>query len=247
MPDREVTARMYSKEYAAFSDDIEQMPDHRTDEAIAALGALGTPGRLVDYGCGGGDVLRAATALGWDCVGVEFDAAVAADLSKQLGVPVVTEDRALPELRGSADALMLNDVIEHLGDLEERFPDILEILRPGGTLLAQGPLEANPNLFMHVVAAQRRLGRRKASTMAPYHVLLATARGQREFFVRFGLREREFRLSEVAWPAPARLTRSVATSPRAAALWGIRRASTAIGSLVSRYSGNRYFYVGTRA
>lgn len=78
--------------------------------------------------------------------------------------------------------------------------------------------------------------------MAPYHVLLATATGQRLFFERLGLREISFRLSEVAWPAPDRVTAS--SRPRDVVLFLLR----ALSRLVSRFRparfGNRYFYVG---
>lgn len=49
------------------------------------------------------------------------------------------------------DVLHLGDMIEHLTDLEHQFPEILRLIKPGGYLLAQGPLEAGPNLFTSVL------------------------------------------------------------------------------------------------
>jgi hypothetical protein len=80
--------------------------------------------------------------------------------------------------------------------------------------------------------------------MAPYHVMLATARGQRAFFERFGLVATEFRLQEVAWPAPSRLSGSELFHPRSLILFMLRRLSQRLSKLRPSAWGNRYFYIG---
>jgi SAM-dependent methyltransferase len=244
MPALALSAQMYGEEYAAFSETHSDELDHRLEAALDALRRLPT-GRLIDFGCGSGVFLRAAAALGWDCVGVEFSAEIAMRLSNELQVPVLTPD-AMGRYGKQADALVLNDVIEHLTDLPSAFPSIVELVRPEGLLIAQGPLDSNPNLFTHAIAATRRLRRARTASMPPYHVLLATSKGQRAFFQRSGLREVEYTVDEVAWPAPAQLAASVLADPRALGLFLLRRASRAVGRVVPRYSGNRYFYVGAR-
>jgi SAM-dependent methyltransferase len=245
MPGPRIAALMYGADYAAFSESPPDELDHRLGTALAALRQR-PMGRLIDYGCGRGDLLRAAADLGWDCLGVEFSSEIASRLSADLGIPVVTPEAAadaMPE----ADVLMLNDVIEHVTDLRERFPKILGLIRPDGILVAQGPLEGNPNLFAHAIASFRRLGPSGISEMPPYHVLLATSQGQRTFFRRSGLRELEYTVTEVAWPAPSDLSASVVRNPRALTLFCLRRASQALGKAIPRYSGNRYFYVGGKS
>jgi SAM-dependent methyltransferase len=243
MPSDKVVAQMYGRDYAAF-----RLPDQatvttRVRDAIAVVEKQRT-GRLIDYGCGDGVMLTWAARAGWTCLGVEFAPDIALALSERLGLPVVT-----PEATGRyadwADVLVLNDVLEHLVDLPERFASISRLLKPGGLLVAQGPLEGNRNLFTDLVATQRRLRRRAASTAPPYHLILATARGQRHFFGTFGLRELQFTVVEVAWPAPQ--TRPpLRSDPRGLALFCLRRASQTLGRLWPTYSGNRYLYVGTR-
>ena len=56
--------------------------------------------------------------------------------------------------------------------------------------------------------------------------------------------ELEFSMEEVDWPAPARLTREVARSPRALALYSLRRFSRIGAKLLPRRFGNRYFFAG---
>lgn len=244
MPGPRILAAMYGPDYAAFSDPDIGGIDARLGTALDVL-RLRQPGRFIDYGCGGGDLIRGAAQLGWDCAGIEFSREIAARLTAELGVRVVTPDDC-GRTEQPADVICLNDVIEHLTDLPVRFPRILELMAHDGVLVAQGPLEGNPNLFMHAVAASRRIGPGRVSAMPPYHVILATAGGQRTFFRRSGLRELRFDVTETAWPAPAHLSRPVVRDPRALGLYSLRKASQGLGRLVRGYSGNRYMYVGQR-
>src|SRR5207253_2189173 len=107
-------------------------------------------------------------------------------------------------------------------------PAILRQLKPGGVLLAQGPLEANANLFFHAIRLARRLRRGRTLSFPPYHVMLATAQGQRKLFSRHGLTEREFDIEEVSWPAPDRLFGRSLPKPRDLILFALRRASQAL-------------------
>jgi Zn ribbon nucleic-acid-binding protein len=82
--------------------------------------------------------------------------------------------------------------------------------------------------------------------MAPLHVLLATSAGQRALFERFGLEEAEYVVREVSWPAPARLSAAELRSPRAVALFALRRCSQLASALRPGAWGNRYFYAGAK-
>ncbi len=81
--------------------------------------------------------------------------------------------------------------------------------------------------------------------MAPYHVMLATKAGQEECFRRFDLTQQEFAVSEVTWPAPARVSTEDIFRPRTLALYGLRQFSLAM-SAIQPHWGNRYFYVGRK-
>jgi hypothetical protein len=140
--------------------------------------------------------------------------------------------------------LHLGDVIEHLTELNRQMPQILNLIKPGGVLLAQGPLEANGNLFAFSVRMARLLRKSRRTEMPPYHVLLATAIGQKRLFQRLGLDLLEYSMHEVAWPAPSRLKCADLLSPRLTLLFLLRRLSQAASKIRPAHWGNRYFYAG---
>lgn len=204
------------------------------------------PGSFVDYGCAGGELLVEAAALGWNPIGVELTEEVVKSTAAATGLPVLEVEDAL-EKGISADVLHLGDVLEHLTHLDRDMPRILSLLRPGGLLLAQGPLEANGNLFTWMLRLARSLkgrGALKMAEMAPYHVLLATAEGQWELFRRFGLTAIEERVTEVSWPAPARIFLRDVFQPKRISLFALRQASRAFSRLRPSRWGNRYRYAG---
>jgi SAM-dependent methyltransferase len=254
MPCDELVARMYGPQYAQGAGEGSgeasapcgfALEDPKEPQRVAAwLGRL-RPGLLVDYGCREGELLTEAARLGWRAVGVELDEQVARVTAERTGLQVVTPgDHALTP--GCAAVVHLGDVIEHLTKMNEHLSAILRLLRPGGVLLAQGPLEANANLFTWALKASRRLRGARRLEMAPLHVLLATSAGQRALFERFGLEEVEYVVHEVSWPAPNRLSTSELGSPRAVALFTLRRCSQLASALRPGVWGNRYFYAGVK-
>lgn len=246
MPDGEILSQMYGPAYqssfAAEAPGDSPRDVHRIIEMLKEMRS----GVFVDYGCGAGPVLMEAAKLNWRAVGVEFDERVAAEVESKTGLEVLTHLQmgALNGLR--ADVLHLGDVIEHLTEINRQMPEIIKLMMPGGLLVAQGPLEANLNLFTMLVRLARSLRRRRRTEMAPYHVLLATAKGQRLLFQRLGLKEIEYVVMEVAWPAPSGLSLSDFRRPRSVGLYLLRLASKTISGLGSAQMGNRYFYVGKK-
>lgn len=243
MPDDDVLRRLYGADYANAGADAAVEDPKQPGRVLEYLSSR-PPGTFVDFGCGSGLLLREAGRLGWTSFGVEYDPGIAEAAARTTGVPVFAAGAIPASLR--ADVLHLGDVIEHLTQLDTQMPRILDLLAPRGVLLAQGPLEANPTVFNLAVRAARLLRRRREASMPPYHVLLATRRGQRRFFERFGLYELTFSLSEVAWPAPSRLGTRDLRSPRRVGLFLASVASRTASRLAPRRLGNRYFYVGTR-
>ena len=101
-------------------------------------------------------------------------------------------------------------------------------------------------MFSAVLRGARRLRSARPVEMPPYHVLQATVVGQRVLFERAGLEALEYRVSEVAWPAPGKLTADVVRRPRSLGLFALRKVSQAVSALAPARWGNRYFYVGAR-
>ncbi len=243
MPSPRVVREMYGRSYALCDGDPNGIGSPKRPEAVVErLKRLGR-GTFVDYGCGDGRLLIEAAKVGWEAVGVELNEGVARQVRQRTGYPVLTSG-TMKSARATADVLHLGDVIEHLTDMSVQMRDILGLVKPGGLIMAQGPLEGNSNLFFYAVRALHRVKPRQAIERPPYHVILATAEGQEKLFRRFGLEQMEFRISEVPWPAPQRLTRVALRSPRSLSLYLLRLASQAVSSWVGGRWGNRYFYVG---
>lgn len=247
MPDVAALASMYGPKYLGVNIGITQESrDKNPQFVLDCLARAEAPGVFLDYGCGAGELLIAARAKGWEAIGFEYDADVAQRISAATGCLVTHEEsRLLDEAaRPRADVLNLGDVIEHLTDLDHQFPQLLKLLKPGGILVAQGPLEANPNLFIRVLELFRRLRPGHIASMPPYHVLLATSRGQKAFFDRHGLETTRYRLCEIMWPAPQGVSRPIVS--RNNFLWAIKRLSMALTRLRPRHWGNRYLFEGRK-
>ncbi len=244
MPDEAVLAEMYGADYGrgGGGDDCATEDPKEPHKVRAWLERAGQ-GTFIDYGCGSGNLLTMAQELRWQAVGVEFDPKVACAVAHATGAQVVSQPAEIAAAP-RADVLHLGDVIEHLTKLNEQMPEILKLVKPGGLLLAQGPLEANASLFTLILSWVRRVRRGRNTEMAPYHVLLATAEGQRVFFERFGLQQLEYKLHEVDWPAPSRLALADLVRPRTSVLFALRRASQVVSALRPGHWGNRYFYAG---
>ena len=116
------------------------------DKCIEWLRDRGT-GTFLDYGCGAGVLLEGAAKVGWRPVGVELDNTVARGVEERTGFRVMTAEAADSSDGYIADVLHLGDVLEHLTEMENQLPRVLRLIKPGGLLLAQGPLEGNFNFF----------------------------------------------------------------------------------------------------
>lgn len=245
MPGETILKLMYGPTYS--QDDSGSMYVENPKEPNRVIEFLKSrpTGTFVDFGCGEGDLLVEANKLGWRSFGVEFDPEVAAKVERQTGIRVFTNPWSDPDFK-TADVLHLGDVIEHLTRLEEQMPQVLSLLKTEGYLLAQGPLEANTSLFTFVLSTTRRLRTERRTEMAPYHVLLATSEGQRQFFRRFQLDEVEYNLREVSWPAPVRLSRADLSKPRLVGMFAVRKLSKAVSAMRPSRWGNRYFYAGQK-
>jgi SAM-dependent methyltransferase len=248
MPDAEDLASMYGTSYGSCSGPDSVADPKEPGWVLEWLERL-PPGSFVDYGCAGGELLVAAAALGWSVLGVELAPEVVKETAERTGLPVLTVEDALDKLerleRGSlADVLHVGDVLEHLTDLDREMPRILSLLRRGGLLLAQGPLEANGNLFTWTLRLARSLRGHRPIEMPPYHVVLATVEGQWALFRRFELTAVEERVTEVSWPAPDRLSPHDLARPKRVGLFSLRLASRALSRVSSDRWGNRYRYAG---
>ena len=97
-------------------------------------GAFPSGGRLLDVGCAGGELLRAAAARGWNAEGVEIDPALAVKALAH-GFEVCTkpvEEAGLGE--SSYDAVTVFDVFALMGEPVAAASELRRLLKPGGLI-----------------------------------------------------------------------------------------------------------------
>lgn len=126
-------------------------------------------GRLLDVGCGAGDLLLRMKRYGWEVEGLEPDP-IAADNLRKAGIKVTCgtfpNDQLEPE---SFDVITASHVIEHVADPKSFLSACFKILRPNGRLIVATP-NARSKGF-------NRYGRSWVHLDAPRHLVLFTPEG----------------------------------------------------------------------
>ncbi len=236
VPDSAAMAQMYgSGEYhEEFYEGDGHAPYQQTASRLAAQLPAGA--KVLDYGCGAGHLISALKAHGFDAEGAEFSAAAASNAAAKSGCRVHDLSADSWQAAGPWDAIHLGDVIEHLADPRETLEALLPLVRSGGMLSAEGPIEANASLVNGAILlfghAKRALRRQAIGEFAPYHLLFTSAPAQRAFFRRLpGLSEVHWQVSENGWPYRGNgLARNV-----------IALAAIAAAKLPGLALGNRFF------
>ncbi len=92
--------------------------------------------RLLDFGCGTGQLLTSAREIGYEVFGVDVSP-VSCEVVRSQDLPVhcgeITDD-SLSELEGSFDVVTATEILEHLYEPKRCLEAIYRLLRPGGLL-----------------------------------------------------------------------------------------------------------------
>ncbi|NEE00185.1 class I SAM-dependent methyltransferase [Phytoactinopolyspora halotolerans] len=104
--------------------------------------------RVLDIGCGQGELVRLLVADGFDARGVDVSTEQVS-LARAAGLDRVEQADFHAHLRASAgswDAVVATDVLEHLtrDEVLQTFDDARVALRPGGVLVARVPNAVSP-------------------------------------------------------------------------------------------------------
>jgi SAM-dependent methyltransferase len=128
------------------------LPNPQVDETIVGLLANAS-GRLLDFGCGSGSIVRQLCALGVDAVGIEIDrpsirSSIAADISAK--ITLYNGELPLPFNDKLFDTVIAIEVIEHIPDFRSALREIARVC--GGTFIVTVPdMSAVPLCFPHGV------------------------------------------------------------------------------------------------
>lgn len=126
------------------------------------------PGRLLDVGCGNGDMLVVARQLGWRVIGVEVDP-IAVRAARSRGLDVLEGSyEQLTEFRGELDCIICSHVLEHVHEPKDMLLRINDALKPHGMLLLSLP-NATSQLRRHFGSDWRGLE-------APRHLTIPSMR-----------------------------------------------------------------------
>lgn len=98
------------------------------------------PGRLLDFGCGGGSFLYEMAARDWQVTGIDASSQVIDSVREYFGFDVVAGTLPHPELApGSFDVITMWQSLEHVNQPLAVLRAAYELLVPGGKLIVAVP------------------------------------------------------------------------------------------------------------
>jgi SAM-dependent methyltransferase len=191
--------------------------------------------------------VKEALQKGYTVTGVEFGQTMVSRLAEAFPkATFYTIDEFQQHSDGVFDVVFLSNVLEHLTTPKEVLAFLVKKLKPGGLLVAEGPLEANrsiANFFRRVAFRMRKSLLGKTATHAPTHVFQANRHNQLQLFQQSGLVTQKLFLQEQPWPFP--YSWSKGDAPSRLLLVVVARISVALGPLIPG-SGNTFVYIGSK-
>ena len=111
------------------------------DDELKALGGMTSGGRILDFGCGTGLVLKKSKAYFEDTYGLD----VSLNILKEIEFPVdgllVNDGCPLPFRDNTFESVVFFSVLHHLFDVKPYFEEACRILKPGGILYTDHDLD----------------------------------------------------------------------------------------------------------
>jgi SAM-dependent methyltransferase len=130
----------------------------RSALAAAVSAAAGPAGRVLDLGCGSGDLARRLTDLGLRVTGCDISERMLeqAERADPAGTWVQLDPawRELPFRAGAFGAVVSSSVLEYVSDPESVLRECARVLAPGGALLCTVPDTRHPVRWLEWLAAR---------------------------------------------------------------------------------------------
>jgi SAM-dependent methyltransferase len=196
--------RMYAQ--SAYHDTYyEEVVEESPTSLLPRMRSLLEPGaRLLDFGCGNGTFMRAASRQGFRCEGVELEKTARERAASNSGCPV----HALDEVKAAErryEIIYMGDVLEHLPAPAAMLKALEPLLAPGGVFFIEGPIEDNASFVYYAArlfgGVKKLLGKPLLADYPPFHLIRTNAANQRAFFEkRMGYEVRAFLTVETGFP-----------------------------------------------
>ena len=215
------------RERRGFDVNIRSEPQMREYRAIADRIAADRPGRILDWGCGWGQVTKLLLDRDLDVAAFDYDPTLAAPTSLPLErYPEVTAHRSpdpvlLPFDDDSFDAALSLGVLEHVARPHESLEELKRVLVPGGTLYVY----KLPNRYSYLERLAKAIGLYYHGQM-PYDAVY-TKRSAVDLVRAHGFEVREFRRTNML---PLTLSGTLAAAA-SGPIWMMNRALARIPGL----------------
>lgn len=208
---------------------LRSAPQMREYQAIVSRIAADAPARVLDWGCGLGQVSHLLRRAGLDVMSFDYrgddapDTEVALERYPDVRAYISSDPRRLPYADASFPAVLSCGVLEHVLDPDASLGELARVLQPGGTLYVY----KLPNRFSYLERIAKRVGLYYHG--AEPHELLYTPRTARDMLEGHGFAVRELRLANML---PLTLDFPLAQRPAVAqAVWGANRALARVPGL----------------
>ena len=110
--------------------------------------------RLLDLGCGGGEISSMLAEAGYQVTAVDRNPPARADLESSVKFLAADLDDGLPQLPGRFDFVLCADILEHLREPARLLADVRAVLAPGGLLVASLPNSGHWYFRLNVAAGR---------------------------------------------------------------------------------------------
>jgi SAM-dependent methyltransferase len=155
-----------------------------------AEGILGRKGRMLDLGCGRGEMLRAGMKRGWSVQGVEMtEDFIASDLPVE-----ISRIETCEALNDTYDFILLSVILEHVYEPVPVLRRLANALKPGGLLFIEVPNERSLAMNVgNIYVKPKGWSINLSPSFEPYHVVGYSPKALEFLIRRIGLDIHEMR------------------------------------------------------